>query len=361
MNFEKEIKNIDALDVLIAASNCLKTDDVAESLISEDSKAQEIIPLHCYSGNVTAYYVTFDNESYAVVCNNANNPSVIEFGLGGNPLINEILDKFSDEKIVYNNPYEIYTKETMLLSEDIDKVKNLSMFDYYPDLLQKDDELVKVHAAEKDALLHLSPLLKAQIIGTEHILPEGKSDWGFLTASQLPSGTPTINNIPNSGTGWATTGQFRGVRSPNPNNHCGPVAITNLALIFHRRGHGTLVNSRVVDTFWHIYDNYQGDGPNATIANATTRFFRGRGATLRHSGAGTVSACRTAIGNDRPLGFLLANALFSWHWILGTGYRHFSSNNRTYFRIVDGWTNTNDRFHRLASGATWISGTQYWV
>lgn len=97
-----------------------------------------------------------------------------------------------------------------------------------------------------------------------------------------------------------------------------------------------------------------------TIADEAKEYFTDRGYTLKTSSVGSFSGIQTAIGNDRPCGILLANAIVDWHWVICVGYRAYNSGG-SYMRVVDGWNDTTLKFYLCNSGSTWISATQYWV
>ncbi len=69
---------------------------------------------------------------------------------------------------------------------------------------------------------------------------------------------------------------------------------------------------------------------------------------------------KTAIAKNRPCGILLADGIVNWHWILGVGWREYSSGN-FYMRIVDGWDGTSNRFYKPYSDSLWVSATEYWL
>ncbi len=98
-----------------------------------------------------AYYITFLPEGYAVINNNINNPVAIEFGEGGNPIIEEILGSNSDAHIIYNNPGDIY--ESNMQRRSIQNSNKNSLFDYYPELAETDLELVNQHKKIKQSIL----------------------------------------------------------------------------------------------------------------------------------------------------------------------------------------------------------------
>jgi hypothetical protein len=143
-------------------------------------------------------------------------------------------------------------------------------------------------------------------------------------------------------------------------NHCGATAVTNLALYFVERGESDLLyNGDKDDTFEAVHD-IVGNGPVMTIAGSASEYFDDQGVSLNYSSVGTTSSYKTAIDNNRPVGLLLAEGIVSWHWILGVGYRNYTSGSM-YFRIVDGWYDNMDSYYLPHSGSLWMSATQYWV
>lgn len=115
---EAKSKEMDTLDILIAASTYLNLEISTEECISEDTYLEKLVPLFNDIGEVVAYYATFSPTGYAVVNNNVKNPTVIEFGEGNNKTIEDILKEKSDYHIIYNNPIEIYEASRMNLSDN---------------------------------------------------------------------------------------------------------------------------------------------------------------------------------------------------------------------------------------------------
>ena len=75
----------------------------------------------------------------------------------------------------------------------------------------------------------------------------------------------------------------------------------------------------------------------------------------------TSGRLKEAVRNDHHVGILLANGIVAWHWILGVGYRNYTSSSDLYLRIVDGWNNNANRFYKPNSNSLWVSSTEYWV
>lgn len=331
--------SIDELDALLVASSFLNSEDAANDILCTNSSNNYVISLYDETGNVVAYYVTFNPTGYAVVNNNSANPTVIEFGAGKNKLIEDILSVSPNSHIIYNHPADIYSTGTNSRS----KRNNANLYDYFPDLRTR------------------NPAAIAQLQELKLLVPEvstyGDGDYGFINWDNMPAGTHTYGLIKDAATvDWATTNEF----SQIANNHCGATAVTNLALYFAKRGSTNLkVNSSVYDTFVEVH-NIVGDGPKFTIADEAKEYFSDRGYTLKNSSVGSFSGIKTAVGNNRPCGILLADGIVQWHWILCVGYREYTSGG-SYMRVVNGWEDTTLIFYKCNSGSAWLSATEYWV
>jgi hypothetical protein len=340
------------LDVLVAAALHMNSTTVEDSLLPPSSFLKEIVPLHDLAGEVIAYYITFTTYRYAVVNNNIDNPTLIEFGEGENPLVRKILDSSTDPFIVYNSPLDVFDKNGVIPF----RAESFDLFDIHPDLLEAN---VMAAALHSNAINYAIKLLEEQYPQQMAFAStRGDADWGFIDAGRLPIGGAIIRTI--TGTP-SVPAIMRTFENATTFNHCGAVAVTNLALIFSNRGHTTLTTGGTYATFRAIHPRFIGNGPwgAITIAGGARNYFSSRGVTLNNAAVGTDSAMRTAIQNGRPVGLLVANG--PWHWIVGVGYRHFQATGITYFQILDGWNATQFRFWRTNVGSTWISGTQYWV
>lgn len=328
---------LDELDAALVAGSILNSDDPTDDILTNDSVVDDVVPLYNESGSTVAYYVSFSPTGYAVVNNSTANPSVIEFGAGKNHLIEEAAH--TSNRIIYNNPTEIYPASQAPQSRS----SQLDLYYYFPDLSTNN----------ATASSHLDNL--RQLIPDAVVFSDG--DYGFIDWDNMPSGSYTWDLVPNAAsTDWATTGEFTAIAE----NHCGATAVTNFALYFANRGYSNLkINSSVYDTFVAVHE-IVGNGPVMTIADKAKTYFSNRGYTLSTSSVGDFSGIKTAIGNDRPCGILLANGIVDWHWIICVGYRDYSSGSK-YMRIVDGWNDTTLKFYLCNSGSLWISASQYWV
>lgn len=325
------------LDAALIAGSILNSQDPANDMLTDNAAVDDILPLYNEAGTIVAYYVSFSPSGYAVVNNNCENPTVIEFGLEKNTLIEDAAH--TSNRIIYNNPTEIYPANQSSRSRS----SQLDLYDYFP-------ELNTANAAATSLLESLRQLVPDAVVCSD-------GDYGFIDWGNMPSGSYTSDIVSKATTtDWATTGEFTSIAK----NHCGATAVTNFALYFANRGYSNLkINSSVYDTFVAVH-KIVGNGPVMTIADETKEYFSDRGYTLNTSSVADFSGIKTAIGNDRPCGILLANGIVDWHWIICVGYRDYSSGGK-YMRIVDGWNDTTLKFYLCNSGSVWISATQYWV
>lgn len=348
-SYAAEVETMDELDVIIAASTFMNSNNET-SLWTEATYVMNIIPLYDETSSIIAYYLQL-SDCYAVVNNNINNPTLIEFGKGSNPLIKDILTTNSAAHIIYNNPYNIYQIDEnvpMLLSEERE-----GFFDYYPELKEENEELAAYHAERRTQI-------ENRLASTPAVCGDG--DYGFIDAGDMSEAEyDEISLLDKDDDGidevcvnWVSTDDLS-----YGDRHCGATAVTNLALYFASQGYTDLMLESEYDTFVAVYD-VVGHGPKATIADEAKEYFSDRGHTLKSSSIGTLSGVKTAIKRDRPCAFLLADGIVEWHWILAVGYREYESG-ETYMRIVDGWSNNADVYYKTASGSVWWSATQYWV
>ncbi|MFU0827386.1 MAG: Peptidase-C39-2 domain-containing protein [Lachnoclostridium sp.] len=332
--------DIDTIDMLIAAGTYLNS--TTEPCISGNTYLKQVVPLYNNESKIVAYYVSFTPTGYAVVNNNINNPTVIEFGKGTNETIEDILNNDSNPHIIYNNPVSIYNANNTSLTVQGKNSKDI--YDYYPDLKSSNSSLAKQHKEVKNAIMKNRAVI------------QGDGDYGFIDLGDMPSGKYTSDTILYAtSTDWAIMDEFNSIAD----NHCGATAVTNIALYYAKRGYSKLkINSRL-DTFKAVH-KIVGNGPVMTIAGSAKEYFSDRGYTLKYSSVGDFSGIKSATTSDRPCGILLADGLFSWHWILSVGWREYT-NGGNYLRIMDGWYDTVDRYYKINSGSLWISATEYWV
>lgn len=345
---ENEDLGLDRIDAILASHYFLASTQDEMNFWNDDLSDVDIVPLYDTEGEISSYYVELANDvGYAVINNNVENPTAIEFGAGNNPQIREILDSTDAPHIIYNSPVSLYNLgeiATLSLEDDMPDI-----YDNYPDLLEPNADLADTISQQR-ALLESTPM------------PYGDGDYGFINWGDMPTNGYTGNYLSGyNSVDWVSTGET----SKYANNHCGSVAVTNLALYFAYKGKNNLKVGDRITTFKTVH-RYVGDGPKMTIADDAVKYFKFRGYILNYSTdrstlmSDRISKENTAIDNGRPCGLLLEDALFSWHWILAVGYRNYT-NGDEYFQIVDGWNNNADRFYKLGEGSNWISMTEYWV
>lgn len=340
-----QMPEMDDLDVLISAHYYLESEYEGESFWPGAVSDPEIMPLYDLNGKTVAYYLRLSDDVYGVVNNNLNNPAMIEFGEGDNPLIREILDNNANPHIIYNNPFSLYDLNSEATTTR-SRQQEPDLYTCYPELKTDDAELAEFHAQQRAAVDNSR-------IGAATY---GDGDYGFVDWNSMPSGSYTADNLPMSGWSWVVTGDFNDIA----NNHCGATAVTNLALYFSSKGYSGLKKGSNRDTFIAVH-NVVGDGPKMTIADDAEAYFSNSGYSLNYSSIGTYDSYKKAIRAERPCGILLANGIVDWHWILGVGYRHYFTGDQQYMRIMDGWNRDVNRFYRPASGSLWVSATEYWM
>lgn len=142
--YAAERSNLDQLDVIISGHTFLKASTSEENLWPETLHNIKITPLHSPSGEIIAYYLALP-DSYAVINNNINNPTAIEFGEGENELIQEIIDNDTDAYIIYNSPYDVYNSNKNTLAT-LDNGSQKTLYEYFPDLEENNPILARIHA-----------------------------------------------------------------------------------------------------------------------------------------------------------------------------------------------------------------------
>lgn len=340
-------KQMDSYDVII--TGYLFAAGTSSSARTSDTQiaVTNIVPLYNLSDEIVAYYVTYSSNEYAVVNNNTDNPTAIEFGGGTQQYIEEILSNYESPKIIYNNPISVYegSEITTLFTVGGNEVKSIE--DYYPELLEKNETL----SAQLEKIK--IEVEKAGIIRSTR----GDGDYGFIDSSKMPTGTYTHDEILYAETTiWAKMSDFNKIAE----NHCGATAVTNLALYFAKRGNTNLkIKDSINETFKAVHA-IVGNGPTAMIAGHAVNYFSQRGYKLNYSNADTFSDIIQATKDERPCGILLIDSLFSWHWVICVGWRQYT-NGDFYMRINNNWNASVDTYYKPGSGSAWWSGTQYWV
>lgn len=306
-----------------------------------------IVPLYDTENTVVAYYITYSTGVYAVINNNPENPEAIEFGAGTQHYIEDALSKNANARLVYSNPVSVFTESEIAALPAETRAQFMNLSDCYTDLDERND------------------VLAAQVQGFKETLtiPDvsvmGDGDYGFIKSSNMPSGTYSSDMITKARyADWATTYDF----PPEAEDHCGATAVANLALYFAVRGYSNLkVNNSKSDTVNAVY-NVVGNGPKSDINPTGKSYFLQRGYTLSSRDIDfTASSVKNAVTNDRPMAFLLINGIDEAHWIIGVGWRTYSSDSNFYIRINDGWNANVDRFYKINVGSIMVLARSYWI
>lgn len=239
---------MDELDILLTANSVLNTED-ENYWTYTGGNTYEIIPLFSQQDILAAYYIHFTDGGYAVINNNTENPTVIEFGDTYNKSIRDIIMENPNAHIVYNNPFSIYDAETpMTVSETSDIYEN------YPDLTEENIELANLLNEQKK-------------IVSNSITPLGDGDYGFIDWNDMPSGSYNFDYLPVSNIDWITTGET----SNFAKDHCGAVAVTKLAFYFEHTNQIRFDGTRLGKFIW--VHQFVGNGPKMTIAPEAKDFF----------------------------------------------------------------------------------------
>lgn len=160
--------SLDNTDLLIVAHNFMGDDD---ELWPDSLEKLEIIPLYDLNNDIVAQYLKFSNAGYAVINNDKNNPTAIEFGYDDNILIREILNKSSQPHIIYNSPtslYDLYANNALVISND-----SIGYYEQYNELTIRNDDLASMLSESKQILENI-------------VVPYSDNDFGFIHISDLP-------------------------------------------------------------------------------------------------------------------------------------------------------------------------------
>lgn len=182
--------------------------------------------------------------------------------------------------------------------------------------------------------------------------------FGFINLKDMPSGEYSFGNLKYTNTSWAATKDYKHMAK----NHCGAVFVTNLVLYFASIGYSNLIVDKSKDNTFAAVHRIVGNGPVITVARKAKEYFYERGYTLEYSRVVSLEDIKEAISDNQPLGVLLTNGIFSWHWIMVVGWRQYKSigdSEENYLRIVDSWNQTADRFFKVGSDSILWSTTKY--
>ena len=85
-----------------------------------------------------------------------------------------------------------------------------------------------------------------------------------------------------------------------------------------------------------------------------------RGYDLNYSNIFITESIVSEISNERPCVMLLTYAIDHWHRVICVGWRKYTNSNDRYWRIVDNWYNTTNRYF-MPGDASIFSITSFWV
>lgn len=189
--------------------------------------------------------------------------------------------------------------------------------------------------------------------------------YGFIDVGDMPDDAYDFGELSCEGIRWAVTSDFSGLAV----NHCGAVAVTNLALYFAQKGYRYLAGEGDLQggesegdrrKLFGAVHKIVGNGPKITIAGGAKRYFAANGYRLYSQKVKNFVALKRAVEKGHPCAVLLMADLMEWHWALAVGWREYASKGR-YIRLMDGWNRDTDCFYRPGKGARWIAATEYWV
>lgn len=204
----------------------------------------------------------------------------------------------------------------------------------------------------------------------------GDKRYGFIDISDMPDGVYDSGELSCDGIRWAVTSDFSDLAV----NHCGAVAVTNLALYFAEKGCTGLTGKdrgtgqrgsgeksgenerkekRERETFRAVH-KIVGNGPRITIAGGGKRYFEARGYRLYTRKVKNFAALKRTVEKGHPCAVLLMANLMEWHWALAVGWREYACGGK-YIRLMDGWNRDADCFYRPGHGARWMAATEYWI
>ncbi|MDO5747871.1 MAG: hypothetical protein Q4P66_09500 [Actinomycetaceae bacterium] len=210
--------------------------------------------------------------------------------------------------------------------------------------------------------------------------------FGFVDTHSLPSAPYRAATLDCDGISWVTTGDF----SARARHHCAAVFATNVALYFAAQGYGRLIVDDSAEATFAQMHRLIGNGPVVRVAQPLRGYFARRGYSLHYRSLRGLADVKRAIVAHHPVGLLLVDHPFSWHWVLGVGWRSYvtdsdmkpislnvdtsvkasevniaqsfgPTDSLDYIRIVDGWNATAERYYQPHHGSWWFSGTHYWV
>lgn len=199
----------------------------------------------------------------------------------------------------------------------------------------------------------------------------GDRRYGFIDINDMPDSAYDSGEISCDGIRWVVTSDFSDLAV----NHCGAVAVTNLALYFAKKGCTGLTgqgqgvgqrgsgekneeNERTERETFRAVHKITGNGPKITIAGSAKQYFAARGYRLHTRKVKTFAVLKEAIEKGHPCSVLLMANLTEWHWALAVGWREYATGGQ-YIRLMDGWNRDTDCFYQPGKGARWVAATEY--
>ena len=299
----------------------------------------EIIPLYDLNNDIVAQYLKFSNAGYAVINNDKNNPTAIEFGYDDNILIREILNKSSQPHIIYNSPtslYDLYANNALVISND-----SIGYYEQYNELTIRNDDLASMLSESKQILENI-------------VVPYSDNDFGFIHISDLPMADCNTKTIlrADSIKDWGTTKSLPG------KDHCGAVATFNLAYYYSKTGFSNLYENHT-STYDAIYA-IVGRGPTPILTPYIKQYIEDCGYAYNTKSSSTYTSMRSALDKNHIILLCLADGVDEAHWILGIGYNSYYNDGSVYFRIVDGWNKTSAYYYQPNHGSLFLNGHEIW-
>lgn len=337
--------DLNLVDVLVAAHLFLSQDEVAQNMWPSNVEVRWNIPLYGSDASIVAWYLELTNGAYAVINNNIANPMAVEYGIGGNILIQEILSSNPNCRIIYNNPTDVYIEN----SSNARSASGLDDYeDYFPNACQNNHVLSNIFSNNLSSVTNA--MEQASVASSE-------AGYGFVDWANLPDLSATGNAIDIMGMSIAQMSTYNSYAT----NHCGATCATNIALYFANLGYTNLKrNNSVNDTFASMY-SLIGPGPVFGISEEMSTYFSQQGYLLNYSGGITsYSSLQSSIANGRICSLLLKNSILDWHWVVGFGWVQYSDGSR-YVRVLTGWDQSTLKYYMYNENATVESGLNYWI
>jgi len=341
-----------SLDVMLAAFRFLSMDDKNEDIWGRLTGVKEYKELYDLSGNVRAYYISFEPTGFIVINNNYENPIAIEYSKGDCPyFVGENAQSRIAENTVYVSPMGF------LASNDVSDAiysKNNT------DILKKTDDFYSWLDVPNYEEMHHQIMLMSQLEASQ-VRPSATrgtyADYNMIASVNLTgtggSVTERLGDI-YSISNWGTYNEFL---SSTVYNHCVSVAAFNLILYYRYSILGLSTTGTNRTGNFNTIHGYIGNGPKllGDMANGLTTYFSYIGNIHFYDSYGGISysTFKTGISQNKMGAYtLFGGVLVGFHTVIGVGYREYTSGQK-YINIVTGWDNSLDYW--IASGSDWGS------